>query len=49
MPFRDDEGVAQGDGESVRDGHGVVVSQDDLGFVRVAEGAGRLIGHVTLH
>jgi hypothetical protein len=40
VPFRDDQGVAGGDGETVGDGDGVSVGKDNSGVIRIAEGAG---------
>jgi hypothetical protein len=40
MPFRDDQGVAGGDGEGVGDGVGVGVGGDPSGFFWMAEGEG---------
>jgi hypothetical protein len=40
VAFRDDQGVAGGDGEAVGNGEGVMVGQMDSGFAQSAEGAG---------
>lgn len=49
VPFRDDQAMAGGVGEAVVEGYSVSVGQDDLGFVRIAEGASGLFVHVILH